>query len=136
MDVGKLFTFDGRIGRRAFWGLGIFQMIVSLIATVMMGSEAPAVAATGAFLLVAALFSSLATGTKRWHDRNKSGFWAFIGLIPILGGIWIFVEQGCLAGTVGRNRYGTPSSGSPFGSSESEGLSRDPAHRATPAGRY
>jgi uncharacterized membrane protein YhaH (DUF805 family) len=49
---------------------------------------------------------SLAVTIKRWHDRDKSGFWIFIGLIPIVGPIWAFVETGCLRGTMGPNRFG------------------------------
>ncbi|TGR16409.1 DUF805 domain-containing protein, partial [Mesorhizobium sp. M8A.F.Ca.ET.197.01.1.1] len=43
---------------------------------------------------------------KRWHDRNKSGWWTLIGLIPIIGGIWLLIELGILEGTRGANQYG------------------------------
>lgn len=43
---------------------------------------------------------------KRWHDRNKSGWYYFIQLIPVVGWVWTFIEAGCMRGTVGENRYG------------------------------
>jgi len=48
----------------------------------------------------------LAVYTKRWHDRNKSGWWSLILLIPIVGPIWMLVELGFLRGTEGTNNYG------------------------------
>ena len=52
------------------------------------------------------LWSDLAIQVKRWHDRDKPWFWLFIGFIPLLGGLWLFVELGCLDGTAGDNRFG------------------------------
>ncbi len=57
-------------------------------------------------LYIPLLWSSLALQVKRWHDRNKSGAWVLISLIPLVGGIWAFVEVGCLRGTFGLNNYG------------------------------
>ncbi len=48
----------------------------------------------------------LAVGVKRWHDRDKSGWWMLIGIIPYIGGIWQLIECGCLRGTEGPNRFG------------------------------
>ena len=45
---------------------------------------------------------------KRWHDRDKSGWWNLIVLIPIVGTIWFLVELGFLKGTPGLNRFGPP----------------------------
>jgi uncharacterized membrane protein YhaH (DUF805 family) len=49
---------------------------------------------------------SLAVFAKRWHDRDKSGWWSLILLVPFIGSIWALVECGCLPGTEGPNRYG------------------------------
>ena len=47
---------------------------------------------------------------KRFHDRDKSGWWMLIVLIPIVGAIWLLVELGFLPGTPGPNRFGPPPS--------------------------
>lgn len=49
---------------------------------------------------------SLALTVKRWHDRDKSGFWVFITLVPLIGSIWHMVETSFLPGVPGPNRYG------------------------------
>jgi len=60
-------------------------------------------------LYIPVIWISLAIQVKRWHDRDKYGWWIFISLIPIIGPIWAFVENGCLSGTDGVNRFGPPS---------------------------
>jgi len=47
-----------------------------------------------------------ALSVKRWQDRNKSGLWIFISFIPVIGPIWMLVENGFLRGTSGNNKYG------------------------------
>ncbi len=102
-------SFDGRIGRRTFWLkgvllLGVIELVLLVVAAIIDA------AATGGVLTVivalATIWPSLAVSVKRWHDRNKSGWWILIGFIPLIGGIWALIELGFLEGTVGRNRFG------------------------------
>jgi uncharacterized membrane protein YhaH (DUF805 family) len=62
---------------------------------------------SGIFALVA-LIPTVIVYIKRFHDRDKSGWWVLITLIPIIGAIWILVELGFLKGTPGLNRFGPP----------------------------
>ena len=55
---------------------------------------------------VLAFWISLAVGVKRWHDRNKSGWWMLIILVPVIGSLWYLIECGFLKGTTGPNTYG------------------------------
>jgi uncharacterized membrane protein YhaH (DUF805 family) len=83
-------------------------------------------------LFVLFLYSLLAVGVKRLHDRNKRGWWVFLFLlVPVLAfmigvlapelgreltwtgsaivlglGVWALIELGVLTGTAGPNRYG------------------------------
>ena len=52
------------------------------------------------------LIPAIIVHIKRFHDRNKSGWWLLIGLIPIIGAIWLLIELGFLTGTPGPNRFG------------------------------
>ncbi len=52
------------------------------------------------------LYPAIALYAKRWHDRGKSGWWSLIGLIPVIGGLWMLIELGFLKGTGGANQYG------------------------------
>jgi uncharacterized membrane protein YhaH (DUF805 family) len=60
----------------------------------------------GAVVYLITLWPGVALHVKRWHDRNKSGWWVSIAFIPFVGPIWSFVETGFLTGTVGCNHYG------------------------------
>ncbi|CAA9556679.1 MAG: hypothetical protein AVDCRST_MAG73-3335 [uncultured Thermomicrobiales bacterium] len=117
MDVGKLFTFRGRIGRAAYWGLGILTGVVLAVAEVVVDASGTnaAVALGGVVAYVLGAVIWIASTVKRYHDRGKSGAWVFVVLIPLVGAVWSFVETCFLAGDEEANRYGWPSSGSPFG---------------------
>ena len=43
---------------------------------------------------------------RRYHDRDKSGYWIAIILIPILGVIWQLIELGFFDGSREANRFG------------------------------
>ncbi len=123
MDVLALIFFDGRIGRVAFWGLTLLSFLFNIVASIMLtyGEANESLRYGGYAVLVLTVIMGLATGVKRYHDRDKSGWWVFIGLIPIIGWLWSLIELGFLAGTEGYNTYGSPGSGSPFGGGSGAG---------------
>lgn len=128
MDWKNLYTsFESRLNRQPFWMgllvLFVVQWILMLIfgaalGTSMMGGMDPnlppeeAVAmmwkAMTPLIIISLLFlyPVLAVYTKRWHDRDKSGWWTLIMFVPVIGGIWLIVELGFLRGTEGANRFG------------------------------
>ena len=106
-----LLSFEGRINRARFW-TGILVIIaieiVALIIAAIIGYLISAELAMILLYLVVLvmLWPSIALGVKRFHDRNKSGWWVLISLVPIIGGIWYLVECGFLEGTKGPNQFG------------------------------
>lgn len=132
MEVKKLFSFDGRVGRGAIWGLGTVNfLIVMVVGSIAMNANNVLVGFLAIAVIAVTSWAGLATNVKRWHDRDKSGYWYFITFIPIVGPIWALIELGFLPGTDGPNQYGLPGSGSPF---VSEALPFD-ATAITPQGR-
>lgn len=125
MDLALFTSFDGRIPRSQWW-LGIVLLIVAeiVVMTVIAMYWGAGVVITetsgpdqyelymrqftGPVGLVNLLFlwPTFAIYAKRWHDRDKSGWWTLITLIPLIGWIWMIVELGCLRGTDGPNRFG------------------------------
>ena len=125
------FSFNGRINRKKYWMN--FVLPVGLISIVLAGIDM----AFGLTFGLSSLFSliavwpKLATGAKRLHDRELSGWWqaapiAAFGLTAVgfmvfkpLGilflliaiglGIWIATQIGFLKGTDGPNRFGADS---------------------------
>jgi uncharacterized membrane protein YhaH (DUF805 family) len=131
-----LFSFTGRIPRRTYWlWLIVTWFVLSTVVGILMGATLPAdieppadpavaapaeittaneelpAAFLGALavcglLAIPAIWIALALQAKRWHDRGKSAAWILINLIPLVGGLWTFIECGCLRGTVGPNQFG------------------------------
>lgn len=102
-----LFSFKGRIPRKAYWIWGVVVLIAfSLFAMLVLGilGTDPNVGSLLINLLI--LWPAFAISIKRWHDRDKSGWWVLINFIPVIGWIWALVENGFLRGTQGPNRYG------------------------------
>lgn len=105
-----LFSFEGRIPRRIYWGytFGIYLalMLIIIAFDLMFGPDSDASAILTLLMYIPFLWMSLALQVKRWHDRDYSGWMILVGFIPIVGPIWSFVEVGCSRGTEGPNSYG------------------------------
>ena len=97
----------GRIPRKIFWIYGV-AVPLGLGAYVhgLLGIAGVQAQALEGVLNAGLLWSALAVSVKRWHDRNKSGWWALVQFIPLIGWIWTLIENGLRRGTVGRNRFG------------------------------
>jgi uncharacterized membrane protein YhaH (DUF805 family) len=131
MNLQTFTSFSGRIPRMTFWLAYLVMMVfawilmfillsvfgVSLFAAPdpSLSPEAQAAAAMEQLsqlaipymiLMLIILWPSLAVYTKRWHDRNKSGWWTLIMFVPIIGVFWFIIELGFLRGTEGPNRFG------------------------------
>ncbi len=130
-----LFAMQGRVGRVGFW---VFHLTVlalaGLVLILIYLTYDPLALMNGQYgamqiLLLQSLLSysliavaflvvlcSFAVTVKRWHDRDKSGWWVLIGFIPVIGFLWTLVECGCLKGTDGGNRFGPDPLGPDFAS--------------------
>ena len=108
MDWQKLFlTYDGRINRQPFWIGTLVLFGVNVVGTLIGAAIGGAVGNLIAVIFgLAVLYPSICIAIKRWHDRDKSGWWILIVLIPLIGFIWYLVEVGFLQGTPGPNRFG------------------------------
>lgn len=124
MTIGQWFGFQGRIGRKTWWLGYVLPMIgISILSTVLdigfgfitledaapvdgYGFETRGVGVFGLLSLIPLVWISLAGQVKRWHDRDKSGWFVLVNFIPFIGVIWAFVETGFLRGTMGPNRFG------------------------------
>jgi len=107
-----LFSFNGRIPRKTYWYSFLCIIVASfvfmfLVALLTAGNET-AISVITLIFYIPLMWVSLAVQVKRWHDRNKSGWWVLIGLVPVIGGIWALIENGFLAGDEAENRFGKP----------------------------
>jgi uncharacterized membrane protein YhaH (DUF805 family) len=125
-------SYAGRIGRTAYW-LGFFFLNLLEIGALMLLvrlshgtfeqlAQLPHTRGTLSkeefdlvvnhlliplgIIYVLFLYPSFAITTKRWHDRDKSGWWSLVMFVPIIGAFWAFIELALLGGTEGANSYG------------------------------
>ncbi len=108
----KYATFSGRARRKEYWWFALFTTMLSgvlaAVDTMMIGAEKFIEYGTGPLLGMASLaliVPTLAVAARRLHDRDKSGWWLLLGLIPFVGAIILFVWF-VQRGTIGANRYG------------------------------
>ncbi|MDP2329629.1 MAG: DUF805 domain-containing protein [Reyranella sp.] len=115
-----LFSFQGRTNRASFWLVHVAMWVVTAVVSGIVVGDAvlsadPEAALRSvdavpgiilAVVYVLMIWIGLAVGVKRWHDRNKSGWWVLIALVPVIGGLWYLIECGFLPGTMGPNAYG------------------------------
>lgn len=99
----------GRVGRRAFWLYGVLAVGgVSLLLRALADIARLKPEHGEAFVNLLMMWPFIAISIKRWHDRDKTGWWALLPLVPVVGILWLLVENGFLRGTPGTNRYGAP----------------------------
>jgi len=97
----------GRIGRATWWWCGVAVPLglgVLLVALADVAQFDPRQSRHVVNLLL--LWPALAVSIKRWHDRDQSGWWVLVVLLPLIGWLWALVANGLLRGTPGVNRHG------------------------------
>jgi len=97
----KYASFNGRATRSEYWWFILFVAIAQGIAMSLSQN-------LQAVVSLVLLLPNLAVAVRRLHDVNRSGWWYWVVLIPLIGVIvliyWFVTE-----GTQGANDYGNPS---------------------------
>jgi uncharacterized membrane protein YhaH (DUF805 family) len=98
----KYVDFKGRASRSEYWWFFLFCLIVEIIGHAIN---------LNLYLIVAlaVLLPSLTVLVRRLHDINRTGWWALILLIPVIGWIVILIFA-LMESTPGPNNYGLPPS--------------------------
>lgn len=95
----KYTDFSGRARRSEYWFFVLFNSIILIIASVADGmlntefeiGEGGRLGYIYLGYLLFTLLPGLAVAVRRLHDVGKSGWFIFISLIPLIGGIWLMV---------------------------------------------
>jgi uncharacterized membrane protein YhaH (DUF805 family) len=104
----KYTVFSGRASRSEYWWWALIEAIVWLVLSVLarLGGAGVTDASgamtgpngLGVFVAIVVLLFGLATivpnlslTVRRLHDANFSGFFILLGLIPVVGGIIVFI---------------------------------------------
>jgi uncharacterized membrane protein YhaH (DUF805 family) len=88
--------FNGRAMRTEFWMFQLFNFLISIVLAIVDailgtdgGGTSPGV--IGGLYSLAVLIPSLAVGSRRLHDTNRSGWWQLLYLIPVIGWIVLLI---------------------------------------------
>ncbi|MEM9649708.1 MAG: DUF805 domain-containing protein [Bacteroidota bacterium] len=88
-------NFNGRARRKEYWMFILFNMIFGVAAMVLdniigLSGETPIGPIYGLYTL-GMILPNLAVIVRRLHDIGKKWTWIFVGLIPVIGGIWLLL---------------------------------------------
>ena len=108
-------NFKGRARRSEYWFIQLFlvatNLAVAVIDLALMNGDVERFIANGGggivglIWILATIIPALAVLIRRLHDTGRSGWWALIGLVPIVGSIvmLVFTVQDS---SEGENSYG------------------------------
>lgn len=102
-------NFSGRARRKEYWMFFLFNIIFIAIALILdniLGIATQGFGPLYGIYCLAIIVPSLAVVVRRLHDTGKSGWWFFISLVPLIGGIWLLVLL-VTDSTPGANEYGS-----------------------------
>ena len=101
----KYATFSGRSRRKEYWMFFLINISISIV----LAFSPFVLGALGGLLYMgyalAMIVPGIALAVRRLQDQGKEWTWIFIGLVPLIGGIWLLVLM-CTEGTKGENKYG------------------------------
>tara|TARA_B100001559_G_scaffold274576_1_gene244678 strand:+ start:156 stop:533 length:378 start_codon:yes stop_codon:yes gene_type:complete len=107
-------NFSGRARRREYWMYVLVQSII-MIGLMILDSilgldfELQGISLGYGYLYsiggIVHFIPSLAVLVRRLHDVGKSGWFYFIGLIPLIGAIWLLILF-CTEGQKQDNKWG------------------------------
>jgi uncharacterized membrane protein YhaH (DUF805 family) len=102
--LAQYIGFSGRARRSEYWYWVLAAGIVGLVLFIL-GLAAKIFLVLYYIWALAILLPNIGVLMRRLHDTDRSGWWIFIGIIPIVGAIVLIVFT-CQDSTPGDNRYG------------------------------
>lgn len=106
----KYAEFSGRSQRAEYWYFVLFNIIIVFVLVFIDGIIGTFDPVSGYGLIsglytLAVLIPAIAVGVRRLHDVGKSGWMLLIGLIPLIGFIWLIILMVTDSNPV-NNKYG------------------------------
>ena len=103
------FNFQSRSRRSEYWYFVLFVFGASIIAgsvdQFVLGYAVDEIGPLSGLFGLVTIIPNLAVSVRRLHDLDRSGWFLFLVLIPIIGVI-VLIYWFCQPGTSGKNRFG------------------------------
>src|SRR5690606_16908997 len=83
----KYVDFSGRASRSEYWYWALFVFVASACLSALDAAVFPGTGwnPLSTVFSLAVLLPYLAVAVRRLHDVNRSGFWIFLWLLPVIG---------------------------------------------------
>ena len=114
--------FKGRSRRSEYWWIQLFLVLTNLavaaIDLALMDGDVDRFIANGGggivglIWILVTIVPALAVLVRRLHDTGKTGWWALIGFVPLIGGLVLLVFT-VLDSDAGENKFGESPKGAP-----------------------
>ncbi|MCM1377884.1 MAG: DUF805 domain-containing protein [Clostridium sp.] len=98
-------NFSGRASRSEYWWFALFCIIASAVIGIVFSFSNTLEAIVSSIVSLALLLPGLGLSVRRLHDIGKSGVWILVGLIPIVGQIFLIIWY-CTPSQTAPNEYG------------------------------
>jgi uncharacterized membrane protein YhaH (DUF805 family) len=96
-------NFKDRAIRSEYWYWTLFTVVGNIAAEII--DTVLGITAIDPLFGLAIILPTIAVAVRRLHDLDRTGWWVFIGLIPLVGWIILIIWY-CSRGTLGPNRFG------------------------------
>lgn len=83
-------NFRGRARRKEYWMFMLVNFGIIAVLSLLQFFTVHTQVLTGSYGL-AVLLPQWAVSVRRLHDTGRSGWWILLGLIPVVGGIILFI---------------------------------------------
>lgn len=107
--IGSVFSnyanFSGRARRSEYWYFTLLNILVAGLGSGLTVATDGKLSFVSAIWSLAVLIPGLAVTVRRLHDVGKSGWYMFMALIPLVGGIILLVAE-ATDSQPGYNQYG------------------------------
>ena len=106
----KYGVFGGRARRKEYWYFVLFNIIISIVLSIIdvvtgsFSAEA-GIGLLGGIYALALLIPAVAVTVRRLHDTDHSAWWFLMALVPIIGAVVLFVFA-VQDSNAGENKYG------------------------------
>lgn len=105
LPLKRYADFNGRSGRKEFWAFLLVYLALTIVSVLLAGMVPTLGAIVFLLGLVVLFIPQLALQVRRFHDQDKSGWFALMNLIPYVGVVIVLIFM-LLQGTRGENRFG------------------------------
>jgi uncharacterized membrane protein YhaH (DUF805 family) len=96
-------NFSDRACRSEYWFWILFIIVAEIVTSII--DFAIGLGVVTALFGLATVLANIAVAIRRLHDLDRTGWWIFLGLIPLIGAIILLIWF-CTRGTDGPNRFG------------------------------